>query len=94
VRISLTYDVGNGPLTVKISPRAVVGWELETKQKASDLGNGMGMGDLSTMLWQQLRLDEANPFSSQAELLDALVDIDPEIAAGAVDPTPPAPPPD
>jgi hypothetical protein len=61
-----------------ISPAATVGWELKTKQKISDLANGLGIGDLVTLLYLQMKKDGDAPPTEQA-LLDDLEDIRPEI---------------
>lgn len=69
-----------------ISPAATVGWELKTKQKVSDLANGLGVGDLTTLLYLQMKRDGDAPATEQA-LLDDLEDITPKIEG----PTSPAP---
>jgi hypothetical protein len=79
-----------GEQTVAISPFAQVMWEKDTGQKLSDLQNvGTGMGDVSRMVWHQLRVqklvDHAVTFEGWlAGLIDLEpVDSDPQVPAGA-----------
>lgn len=90
MKVTVRYDLGAGPVDRVISPRAMVGWELATKSKMSDLAQGIAMGDLVTMLYHQMKADGDAP-ASQADLLDALVEIGPELD-GSV-PTSPDPEP-
>lgn len=77
--MSVAYDVGDGELVRAISPRAMVAWELATKQKISDFANGISIGDLSTLLFEQMRVDGDAP-GTKAELIGQLVDIGPKVA--------------
>jgi hypothetical protein len=76
VRVVIRYDTGDGWQERRIGPRALVGWELQTKQRMSDLSNGFGVGDMATMLYEQMRADGDAPPTRQA-LLDSLVDLEP-----------------
>ena len=76
MRVVIRYDVGDGPQERRIGPQALVGWELATKQRMSDLANGFGVGDMATMLYEQMRADGDAP-PTRAALLQMLVDVEP-----------------
>lgn len=79
MRVSLKFDRGDGPEELPIGPQAMVAWELKTKSKISKIADdGLGVDDLVTMLWEQLRVDGSAP-TSRADLLASLVDIEPSI---------------
>lgn len=77
MRMTVAFDTGEGERERAISPQAVVGWELATKQKMSDFANGMGVGDLVEMLYEQMKIDGDAP-ATKKELLASLVDIAPK----------------
>lgn len=78
MKVTITYDVGEGPQQRLIKPGAIVGWEKATKNKMSNLSNGMAMEDLVVMLWEQMVRDHDAP-GSRTDLLDALVEIDVDV---------------
>lgn len=77
MRMTVVYDVGEGQQERTISPKAMIGWELATKQKMSDFATGIGIGDLSWLLFEQMKHDGDAP-ESRAVLVDSLVDIGPK----------------
>jgi hypothetical protein len=78
--MTIGYDLGAGHEVRQISPRAMVAWELGTKSKISDFATGIGVSDLSRLLLEQMKLDgDAYGAGTLNDLLDALVDIGPEV---------------
>lgn len=78
MKLTVSFDRGNGTETRTIGPGAQVGWELKTKQKISDLGDGVGMADVVIMLAEQLRMEgEVIPTDVRA-FANTLIDITPE----------------
>lgn len=78
MKITVAFDTGEGERERAISPRAVIGWELETHQKMSDFATGIAMSDLATMLFLQMKADGDAP-ATKTELIDSLVDIGPKV---------------
>lgn len=52
MRITLTYDLGNGPVTVTTTLEVIVAWERKFQRKAADLAKGLGMEDLLFLAWK------------------------------------------
>lgn len=52
MKITLTYDLGNGPVTVTTTLEVIVAWERKYQRKASDLAKGLGMEDLLFLAWK------------------------------------------
>jgi len=77
VKVAIRYDLGEGEQVRRIGPQALVGWELASKQRMSDLANGFGIGDMVTMLFEQMKADGDAPVT-RGDLLRSLVDISPE----------------
>lgn len=77
MRLGLKFDRGDGVETRSVGPQAMVAWELKSKSKMSKVeSDGLGMDDLVTMLFEQMRVDGDAP-ASRAELLASLVDVEP-----------------
>jgi len=54
MKITLTYDVGTGPITVETNFWVITQWErcpLAKGRRITDLATGMGMDDLGLMTW-------------------------------------------
>lgn len=82
MRVTIRYETADDGQEVSrpISPRAMVAWELFTKSKVSNLGQGIAVQDLVTMLWEQMRVDGDAP-ATKAELLNSLTNIDIDVQA-------------
>lgn len=85
IQVSLEVE-GQEPRLVRISPMAIIGWEKATRQKISDLGNGLALGDVAHMTWEQVRLEGGVDASLDMEdWLRSVVSLDPVVET----PTPP-----
>lgn len=47
MKITLRYDIGDGPVEVTTRIATIVAWEAKYKSKAGSLGDGIGMTDLA-----------------------------------------------
>ena len=82
MKIAVAYDKGQGIQTVDISPAAICGWELQTKQKISNLGTaGLGYSDLISMLYLELKKKGTTEGLSQQQFTDQLLEITPEVSS-------------
>ena len=58
MKLTISYDVGEGVGVATISPYAVIGWEKEHRTKVSRLASdGIGFSDLAELTWRQLQLE-------------------------------------
>jgi hypothetical protein len=52
MKLTLRYDIGNGPVEVSTNLYTVVSWERRYRRKASDLAQGIGVEDLAYLAWE------------------------------------------
>lgn len=52
MKITLTYDLGDGPVTVSTTLEVIVAWERKFQRKASEMAKGLGMEDLLFLAWK------------------------------------------
>lgn len=77
MKLSFTYDRGQGEESTTVGPMAIVGFELENKTKISRLADtGIGMGDMTDLVFRQLEL-EGRVTGTLDEFRRSLIDIDP-----------------
>lgn len=57
MKLSLRYDIGNGPVEVTTNLYVVVAWERKYRRKASDMANGIGVEDLAYLAWEASKLN-------------------------------------
>lgn len=87
MKLGFKYDIGQGTKDITISPRAIIGYELDNRTKISRLVDGIGISDMADLVWRQVVID--GTFSgSMTEFINVLVDINPDITP---DPTSPDP---
>ena len=87
--LTLEFDRGNGIERRKIGPGAQVGWEIRTKRRVSDLGDGVGVQDMVVMLMEQLRQEGEDVGTDARRFANSLSDINP--VADVVDEQDPTP---
>jgi len=86
MKLSFTFERGEGVEHVTVGPMAIVGYELNNKTKVSTLATtGIGVTDMTELVWRQLELDGREPGSLDS-FRRSLVDIDP---LAPENPTPP-----
>ena len=51
MKLTLRFDIGEGPCTVSTTLAVIVAWERKYRKKAGDLATGIGMEDLAFMAW-------------------------------------------
>ena len=86
MKLSFTFERGEGVERVTVGPMAIVGYELNNKTKVSTLATtGIGVTDMTELVWRQLELDGREPGSLDS-FRRSLVDIDP---LAPENPTPP-----
>jgi hypothetical protein len=55
MRATITYQLqGRDYTTADITPGDFVRWEIATRQKTSDLANGVGMADMARLVYSHL----------------------------------------
>jgi hypothetical protein len=52
MKLTLKYDIGEGPVEVSTNLYVVVAWERRYKRKASDMATGIGLEDLAFLAWE------------------------------------------
>ena len=62
MRANITYQLtGQKHATAQITPGDFVRWELATRQKTSDLANGVGMADMARLVYSHLERVGSTP---------------------------------
>jgi hypothetical protein len=56
MKLTLQYDIGDGPVTVSTNLYVIVAWERRFKRKASEMATAIGMEDLAFMAWEASKL--------------------------------------
>jgi hypothetical protein len=56
MKLTLQYDIGNGPVQVTTNLYVIVAWERKFKRKASEMATAIGMEDLAFMAWEASKL--------------------------------------
>lgn len=56
MKLTLKYDIGNGPVEVSTNLYVIVAWERKYRRKASDMAQGIGVEDLAFMAWESSKL--------------------------------------
>lgn len=56
MKLTLQYDIGDGPVTVSTNLYVIVAWERRFKRKASEMASAIGMEDLAFMAWESSKL--------------------------------------
>lgn len=56
MKLTLQYDIGNGPVQVTTNLYVIVAWERKFKRKASEMATAIGMEDLAYMAWEASKL--------------------------------------
>jgi hypothetical protein len=59
MKLTLQYDIGDGPVTVSTNLYVIVAWERRFKRKASEMATAIGMEDLAFMAWEASKLHGA-----------------------------------
>jgi hypothetical protein len=72
MKLLIGIDRGNGLEKVSTTPRSIIEWERKTKQKISNLSNGIGLEDFAMLAWFTL----GSPGSFN-DFMDSLIDIEP-----------------
>lgn len=83
MKLTFRIDRGHGPEDVVVGPMAQVAYEVENRTKLSRLADGIGVVDMTDLVYRQLDL-EGKAGGSLEEFRRTLVDIDPTDAS---DPT-------
>ena len=86
MKLTVAFDRGNGVETLGIGPGAQVAWEIKTKQKISNLSDGVGMNDLVVLTMEQLKINGETVSGSSQAFANTLIDINP-VAETKPDPT-------
>lgn len=56
MKLTLRYDIGEGPVEVSTNLYVIVAWERRFKRKASEMATAIGMEDLAFMAWEASKL--------------------------------------
>lgn len=91
MKLTIRFDIGQGPATVTTTLATLVAWERRFKMKTSDLADNFGMEDMAFMAWHSAKSQTEHGQSIPVEFdsfVNKLIDI--EIVnneAGKVTPT-------
>lgn len=56
MKLTLKYDIGEGPVEISTNLFVIVQWERRFKRKASEMAENIGMEDLAFMAWEASKL--------------------------------------
>jgi len=62
MKLTIRFDIGQGPATITTTLSTLVAWERKFKMKTSDLAENFGMEDMAFMAWHAAK---ANPDHGQ-----------------------------
>lgn len=73
MKLTIRYDIGQGPNVVNTTLGTLVAWERRFKMKTSDLADNFGMEDMAFMAWYTAKKHQDHGQSVPVEF-DAFVE--------------------
>jgi hypothetical protein len=77
--MKFSIDRGKGEELIDVGPAAIVEWETENRTKVSRLTDGIGVGDMTDLVFRQLKISGDQGVSDLDSFRKSLLDIDPRI---------------
>jgi len=56
MKLTIRFDIGQGPATITTTLATLVAWERRFKMKTSDLADNFGMEDMAFMAWYTAKI--------------------------------------
>ena len=79
MKLTIRFDIGEGPAVITTTLATLVAWERRFKMKTSDLADNFGMEDMAFMAWHSAKTQTDHGQSIPVEFdsfVNRLVDIE------------------
>jgi hypothetical protein len=76
MKLTIRFDIGDGPVEVETNLYVVVAWERKYKRKASDMANGFGIEDLAFMAHESAKLNKTIVPMMLDDFIKKLIDLE------------------
>jgi len=79
MKLTIKFDIGQGPATITSTLATLVAWERRFKMKTSDLADNFGMEDMAFMAWYTAKIQTDHGQTIPVEFdsfVNKLVDIE------------------
>jgi hypothetical protein len=79
MKLTIRFDIGQGPAIITTTLATLVAWERRFKMKTSDLADNFGMEDMAFMAWHSAKVQTDHGQSIPVEFdsfVNKLIDIE------------------
>jgi hypothetical protein len=79
MKLTIRFDIGQGPATITTTLATLVAWERKFKMKTSELADNFGMEDMAFMAWHSAKVQTDHGQSIPVEFdsfVNKLIDIE------------------